>query len=86
MTAEEYLNRSWLFQRLRCGPQGQLFELYAARLVKDGLARKGTWRSLNLVDGFLKWLTTSRLELAGFDERVLEQYLTNRERKRVSEA
>lgn len=81
MIAEEYLNRSWLFRRLRCGPQGQLFELYAARLVKDGLARQGTWRCLNLVDGFLNWITNNRLELTDLDEHVLERYLMDRARK-----
>ena len=81
MIAEEYLNRSWLFRRLRCGPHGQLFELYAARLVKDGLARQRTWRCLNLVDGLLHWLTTDRLELTNLDERVLERYLMHRARK-----
>lgn len=81
MIAEEYLNRSWLFRRLMCGPHGQLFELYAARLVKDGLARQGTWRCLNLVDGLLHWLTTNRLELTNLDERVLERYLMHRARK-----
>jgi len=49
MIAEEYLSRSRLFRRLRRGPHGQLVELYAARLAKDGLARHGTWRCLSLV-------------------------------------
>ena len=37
MIAEAYLSRSRLFRRLKSGPHGQLVELYAARLVKDGL-------------------------------------------------
>jgi hypothetical protein len=49
MIAEEYLNRSRLFRHLKSGPHGQLVELYAARLVRDGLARQGTWRCLSLV-------------------------------------
>jgi len=42
MNAEEYLGRSRLFRRLKRGPDGQLVEVYAARLAKDGLARHGT--------------------------------------------
>lgn len=47
MDSEEYLGRSRLFQHLKSGPHGQLAELYAARLLQDGLARHGTWRCLN---------------------------------------
>ena len=60
MIAEEYLSRSRLFRRLRNGPHGQLVELYAARLVEDGLARHGTWRCLNLVGDLLSWIARSR--------------------------
>lgn len=81
MFAKEYLDRSRLFRRLRCGPHGQLYELYADRLVKVGLVSKGTWRCLNLVDGLLHWVTTSRLELASLDEHVLDRYLMHRARK-----
>src|SRR5947209_6076959 len=56
MLAEEYLVRSRLFRRLKSGPHRQLVELYAARLVKDGLARQGTWRCLSLVGGLLSWI------------------------------
>ena len=59
MTAEEYLSRSRLFQRLSSGPHGQLIELYAARLVKDGLGRQGTWRCLNLVGDLMSWVASS---------------------------
>ena len=38
MITEEYLVSSRLFQRLKNGPHGQFVELYAARLVEDGLA------------------------------------------------
>jgi site-specific recombinase XerD len=81
MDAEEYLGKSRLFRRLKNGPHGQLIELYTARVVKDGLARQGMWRCLNLVSGLLSWLSRRRLELTGFDERVLERYLTYRARK-----
>jgi site-specific recombinase XerD len=81
MDAAEYLGRSRLFRRLKNCPHGQLIELYAARVVKDGLARQGMWRCLNLVSGLLRWLSRRHLELTGFDERVLEQYLTYRARK-----
>jgi hypothetical protein len=57
MIAEEYLTRSRLFRRLRNGPRGSYVELYASRLVKVGLSRRGTWRSLNLLGDLLSWLT-----------------------------
>jgi site-specific recombinase XerD len=78
MIAEEYLRRSRLFRRLRSGPHGQLFEFYAARLVKDELAGHGTWRCLNLVGGFLSWIKRCGLTLTGLDERVAERYLKYR--------
>jgi site-specific recombinase XerD len=78
MVAEEYLGRSRLFGRLKSGPQGQLVELYAARLVKDGLARHGAWRCLNLVGDLLSWIASGRLKLADLDERMVERYLVHR--------
>jgi site-specific recombinase XerD len=81
MLAEEYLCKSRLFQRLKSGPHGHLIDRYATRLVKEGLARQGTWRCLSLVDGLLRWLTSSRLELAWLDEHVVERYLRHRGRK-----
>jgi len=63
MIAEEYLGRSRLFRRLKSGPDGQLVEVYAARLAKDGLARHGTWRCLNLVGDLLSWIAGSRSKL-----------------------
>src|SRR6516164_9707551 len=57
MIAEEYLTRSRLFRRLRNGPHGSHVELYASRLVKVGLNRRGMWRSVNLVGDLLSWLT-----------------------------
>ena len=67
MIAEEYLRRSRLFRRLRSGPHGQLFECYAARLVKDELAGHGTWRCLNLVGGLLSWIKRCRLTISTGD-------------------
>ena len=81
MVAEEYLGRSRLFRRLKSGPHGQLVELYAARLVKDGLARHGTWRCLNLVGDLLSWIARSRSKLTDLDERMVERYLRHRARK-----
>ncbi len=78
MVAEEYLGRSRLFRGLKTGPHGQLVKLYAARLVKDGLARHGTWRCLNLVSGLLIWIEKSRSTLSDHDERMVEQYLQRR--------
>jgi hypothetical protein len=78
MIAEEYLGRSRLFRRLKSGPHGQLVELYAVRLVKDGLARQGTWRCLSLVGDLLSWIARSRSKLTDFDERMVERYLRHR--------
>jgi len=78
MIAEEYLARSRLFQRLKSGPHGQLVELYAARLIKDGLVRHGTWRCLNLVGNLLSWIARSRSKLTDLDERMVERYLQHR--------
>ena len=78
MIAEEYLGRSRLFRRLRSGPHGQLVELYAARLAKEGLARHGTWRCLNLVSDLLSWIASSRSKLTDLDEHIIERYLRHR--------
>jgi len=83
MLAEEYLVRSRLFWRLKSGPHRQLVELYAARLVKDGLARQGTWRCLNLVGGRLSWIAKSRAKLTDLDEGMVERYLRHRARKQT---
>jgi len=81
MTTEEYLHRSRLFRRLKDGPHGQLVERYATGLVKDGLARHGAWRCLNLVDGLLTWTTRSRSKLSELDEGIVERYLRRRAQK-----
>ena len=60
MVTEEYLATSRLFRRLKRESHGQLFELYAARLVELDLARKGTWRSLKLVSDLLSWIARGR--------------------------
>ena len=81
MVAEEYLGRSRLFRRLKSGPHGQLVELYAARLVKVGLARQGTWRCLNLVGDLLSWIASIGSMLTDLDERMVERYLRHRAEK-----
>lgn len=81
MVTEEYLSRSRLFRRLKNGPQGELIELYTARLVKDGLGGQSTWRCLNMVSGLLSWLPKAHLKLSGLDERILDRYLKYRARR-----
>ena len=78
MIAEEYLNRSRLFRRLKNGAHGQLVELYAARLVEVGLAGHGTWRCLNVVGDLLAWMASRRTRLTNLDERVVERFLRHR--------
>lgn len=82
MITEEYLRRSQLFRRMKSGPHGRLVDLYAARLVKDGLVHHGTWRSLSLVGDLLRWIARSRSKLIDLDDRMVEQYLRHRARKR----
>jgi site-specific recombinase XerD len=86
MIAEEYLNRSRLFGRLRNGPHGSYVELYASRLVKVGLSRQGTWRSLNLLGDLVSWLTRVGSIPTDLNERVVEQYLRHRSRKQCIQA
>jgi len=83
MITEEYLVSSRLFQRLKNGPHGQLVELYAARLVEDGLAGHGTWRCLNVVGDLLGWMVGRRAKLTNLDECVVERYLRCRGRKQT---
>ena len=78
MIAEEYLSRSRLYRHLRNGSHGELVELYASRLAKEGLARHGTWRCLNLVGDLLSWMASSRSKLTDLDERRVERYLRHR--------
>jgi len=80
-TSLKCLGRSRLFRRLKRGAHGQLVELYAARLVKDGLARQGTWRCLSLVGDLLSWIARRRSTVADLDERMVERYLRGRARK-----
>ena len=82
MTAEEYLSRSRLFRRLKNGPHGQLVELYAARLVRDGLGRRSTWRSLSLLGGLLSWVASSSSTPTELDEGMIDQYLQRRSGRR----
>ena len=74
-TTEEYLSRSRLFGRLRSGAHGHLIDLYAENLVEVGLARPGTWRSLNVVGNLLAWMASRRARLSSLDERMVERYL-----------
>lgn len=86
MVAEEYLSRSRLFRRLKSGPHGQLVELYAARLIKDGLVRHGTWRCLSLAGDLLSWIARGRSKLTYLDERLVERYLRYRARRQSIQA
>jgi site-specific recombinase XerD len=81
MISEDILGRSRLFRRLKTGAHGHIVELYAARLAREGLARHGTWRCLNIVGDFLDWVERSQLKLAHLDERVAERYLEHRGEK-----
>ena len=81
--AEEYLNRSRLFRRLRNGAHGELVELYAACLIEVGLAGHGTWRCLNVVGDFLAWMASRRTKLTNLDERMVELYLRHRGEKQT---
>jgi hypothetical protein len=77
-TTENYLRRSRLLQRLKCGPHQPLVDLYAARLLTDGLAPHGVWRSLNLFGGVLSWLAGKGSRLADLDENAVERFLRDR--------
>jgi site-specific recombinase XerD len=81
MIAEQYLNRSRLFRRLRNGPHGSYVELYASQLIKIGLNRQSTWRSLNLLGDLISWLTRIGSMPTELEERVVEQYFRRRSRK-----
>ena len=80
---EDYLSGSRLFRRLRSGTHGHLVELYAARLVEVGLARHGTWRSLNVVGNLLAWMASHRARLSNLDERMVESYLRHQRAKQT---
>jgi site-specific recombinase XerD len=86
INAEDYLNRSRLFRRLKNGAHGQLIELYAARLVEVGLAGHGTWRCLNVVGDLLAWMAGRRTRLINLDERLVERYLQHRGGKQTIQA
>ena len=81
MVAEAYLGRNRPFRRLKNGPLGQLVELYAAELVKDGFARHGAWRCLRVVGALLSWIGKSQSKLSELDERMVERHLECRARK-----
>jgi len=73
MIAEEYLNRSRLFRRLRNGPHGLYVELCASQLVKIGLSRRG--------GDLLNWLARIGSTPTDLNERMVELYLRRRSRK-----
>jgi site-specific recombinase XerD len=81
MDVEEYLGRSQLFRRLKCGPHGQLVERYAVRLVEERLVQHGAWRCLNVVSGLLGWIRRRHRKLADLDERTVDLYLRYRARR-----
>jgi hypothetical protein len=81
MDIEEYLGRSRLFRRLKCGPHGQVVERYTVHLVEERLVQQGTWRCLNVVSGLLAWITSRRHKLADLDEGTVELYLRYRARR-----
>ena len=81
MNVEEYLGRSQLFRRLRCGPHGQLVERYAVRLVEERLVQHGTWRCLNVVSGLLAWITRRHCKLGDLDECTVDLYVRYRARR-----
>jgi hypothetical protein len=81
MVAEEYLERSRLYRRLKSGCHGRLVERYAALLVEEGRARQGTWRCLNLVGDLLSWIASRCSALADIEERTVELYLRHRAEK-----
>ena len=78
MPSGHVLSCSRLFRRLKNGAQGQHVKLYAARRVEVGLARQGTWRSLNVVGDHLDWMARRRTKLAKLDEHMVERYLRKR--------
>jgi site-specific recombinase XerD len=82
MITEEYLRKSHVFRRLKNGPQGQIVELYAARLVKDDFAGAITRRHLKSVANLFSWIKGCGLKLTDLDEHMAERYLKYRARKR----
>ncbi len=84
--AEAYLGGSQVFRRLKNGPHGQLIERYAARLVEDDLARQGTWRCLNVVDGLLSWMASHRIKVTDLNETRVERYLRDRGNRQTIQA
>src|SRR5258708_15678838 len=80
---DDYLRRSRLFRHLKSGPHGPLVDLYAARLLADGLGGHGTWRSLNLLSGLVGLGASSDLKLADLDEGLGGRYLRHRSRKQA---
>ena len=83
MTTEEYLNTSRLFRRLKGGPYGQYVGLFSARLIKDGLGRQGTWRSLHMFNCLIGWMESAGSEPTDLTEHLIKQYLRHRAKDRI---
>jgi len=81
MNAEEYLCRSHLFRRLKSGPSGRVIEVFATRIVNDGLGRQMAWRSLHLADALLAWLARRGSMLTDLNEAAAEQFIRHRARR-----
>lgn len=75
MTKADYLNRSRLFRRLSSGPHGQYARHFASRLIRDGLCRHSSWRSLNLFRDLMCWAAASKLVAVDLNEHVIEAFL-----------
>lgn len=75
MTAADYLNRSRLFRQLSSGPHEQFARHFASCLIRDGLCRHSTWRSLNLFRDLMCWAAASNLAAEDLNERVIEAFL-----------
>ena len=54
---------------------GSLPVISASRLIRDGLCRHSTWRSLNLFRDLMRWAAASNLAADDLDERVVEAFL-----------
>lgn len=83
MTTEDYLNRSRLFRRLSRGPYRHYAILFAARLLKDGICQRVTWRSLKLFHYLMCWVAANKLETAGLNEHIIQAFFRYRARRQV---
>jgi site-specific recombinase XerD len=75
MSTADYLNKSRLFRQLSSGPHGRHARHFASRLIRDGLCRHSTWRSLNLFRDLMRWAAANNLAAEDLNERVIEAFL-----------